>query len=107
MKIETLQNFKRGWIIGNFEPTLLKTDLFEIAIKYQKSGQYQQGHVHKVAKEYTVIVNGQCKINNEILVAGDVLILEPNQKFVKYECLKDSVNVVIKVPSVVGDKYAL
>jgi len=40
MRIEKLENFKWGWIIGNFEPVLLKTELFEIAVKYWKAEEY-------------------------------------------------------------------
>lgn len=105
MRIEKLENFKWGWIIGNFEPVLLKTELFEIAVKYWKAEEYQQGHVHRVATQYTIIVSGQCKIDDTILMPGTILVLEPKQEFMKYECLQDSVNVVIKVPSVIGDKY--
>ena len=35
MKKYNLKNMIKGWFIGKFEPTLLDTDLFEVAVKRQ------------------------------------------------------------------------
>ena len=36
MKKYNLEDFKLGWIIGNFEPSILRTDQFEVSIKKYK-----------------------------------------------------------------------
>ena len=58
MKVDKLKNFTKGWVVGNFEPSLLKTDDFEVAVKYYKAGDYEEKHYHKVATEITIISEG-------------------------------------------------
>lgn len=38
MKKERIQNFKLGWVIGNFQPTLLKTQFFIVSQHPYKQG---------------------------------------------------------------------
>jgi hypothetical protein len=33
MKISKLKDMFRGWVVGNFEPSLYKTDDVEVAVK--------------------------------------------------------------------------
>ena len=58
MQIKKLDNFTKGWFIGNFFPTLDPRDDFEIAVKRYRAGDKEDSHVHRVATEYTVILNG-------------------------------------------------
>jgi quercetin dioxygenase-like cupin family protein len=99
-----LSNFLGGWFIGNFTPTLLDTNNFEVGIKQYKAGTYEDTHFHKVATEYTIIVNGQAKMNNKIYKNGDIVIINPNQK-TDFFAITDVITVVIKTPSVKDDKY--
>ena len=62
MKIE---DFIRGWFIGNFEPSLFNTKDFEVGIKKYKKGTKEKAHYHKLAKEFTVVINGIIKMNNK------------------------------------------
>ena len=36
MKLNKLNEFTKGWIIGNFNPSLFETDEFEVAVKNVK-----------------------------------------------------------------------
>ena len=74
MKKYNIDNFKGGWFIGDFNPSLIKTKDFEIAIKYYKSGDEDDEHVHLLADEYTVIVKGQVIMNGEIFEEKDIRI---------------------------------
>ena len=103
MKKYNIDNFKGGWFIGDFNPSLIKTKDFEIAIKYYKSGDEDDEHVHLLADEYTVIVKGQVIMNGEIFEEKDIIFIEKGE-YVKFKVLKDTINVVIKIPSVIGDK---
>jgi frataxin-like iron-binding protein CyaY len=47
-----LDDFIKGWIIGNFSPTLHATNQFEVAVKKYQSGEYEKRHFHKIAKEW-------------------------------------------------------
>lgn len=49
MKVSKLDEFFKGWVVGNFEPSLFKTDDFEVSVKNYKKGDYEQSHYHKIA----------------------------------------------------------
>ena len=104
MKRYKLENFTRGWVVGNFEKSIFPTKDFEFMVRYYKKGDKEQNHMHKIADEVTVIVSGTFKMNNEIISAGDVVHLAPGDA-ADFECLEDGANAVIKRPSVMGDKY--
>ncbi len=99
-----LEDFTRGWLIGDFEPNIIRTKDFELMVRYYKTGDKEARHVHKAADEVTVIVSGTFKMNGETLGPGDVVHLAPGEP-ADFECLEDGANAVIKTPSVMGDKY--
>ena len=106
MKTYRLENFTKGWIVGDFEPSIIKTKDFEFMVRYYKAGDTEPNHVHKIADEVTVIISGKFKMNGKELSAGDVVHLLPGTS-VDFECIEDGANAVIKTPSVMGDKYVL
>jgi hypothetical protein len=101
---KNLNEFFRGWFIGNFEPSMLKTDDFEIGIKRYNKGDFETAHYHKEAIEYTVIVEGVVKMNDVIYKKDDIIEVA-QWETIRFECLEDAVTVVIKTPCVKGDKY--
>ena len=104
MKIEKLINMKNGWFIGNFVPTVHKTSECEVAIKKYKKGETERKHYHKVATEYTVVISGKIKMFDTVYSEGDIVIAEPGD-ITGFESIDDSINVVVKIPSLIGDKY--
>ena len=105
MKIAKLEDMVKGWFVGNFEPTLLKTNDVEVAVKSYKKGDYEETHYHKIATEITVIISGRVKMNGIEYKAGDIVVMEPNEA-TDFECLEDGTkNVVVKYPGVNNDKY--
>ncbi|OCG12917.1 hypothetical protein A9G09_09110 [Gilliamella sp. wkB292] len=105
MKIAKLNDMVKGWFIGNFEPSLCKTNDVEVAVKTYKKGDREDKHYHKIATEYTVIISGRVKMNNTEYVAGDIIVMEPNEA-TDFECLEDdTMNVVVKLPGANNDKY--
>lgn len=104
MKVHKLNKFNRGWFIGDFHLALTRTKDFEVAVKYYKKGDAESSHVHKVAEEMTLVVYGKCRMNDVILEKGELAVVEPGEA-VEFKALEDSANVVVKIPSVIGDKY--
>jgi quercetin dioxygenase-like cupin family protein len=103
MKIGNLSEFMKGWFIGNFEPSIFKTNDFEIAIKRYKSGDYDQRHYHKISTEYTIIIEGECEMNEIKYIKDDIIIIKPYVS-TDFKCLTDVVTLVIKVPCSKNDK---
>ena len=77
MKTAQLADMVKGWFVGNFEPTLLRTNDMEVAIKSYNKGDYEQRHYHKIATEITVITRGRVRMNGVEYGEGDIVVIEP------------------------------
>ena len=104
MKIYRLKKFTRGWIVGDFIPSVIRSKHAEFMIRFYKKGDKEAKHVHKKAHEITVIINGIFKMNGKTLKTGYIVHLVPGRS-ADFECLEDGANAVFKTPSVMGDKY--
>lgn len=104
MKRVDLKDFVKGWFIGNFDPSLIKTNDVEVAVKRYKAGDYESAHYHKIATEITVIVFGTVLMNGIKYYSDDIIVIEPNDK-TDFECLTDVITVVVKYPGANDDKY--
>ena len=93
-----------GWFIGNFEPSLLKTNDVEVAVKKYNAGDYDSIHYHKIATEYTVIVSGQVEMLGKIYNQNDMLIISPLES-TDFRAMTDTITVVVKIPGASNDKY--
>jgi len=102
--MNNLENFFKGWIVGNFEPSLFKNREVEIGIKKYKAGDIEEEHYHKISTEYTIILSGQVKMLGKIFNQNDIVTILPGQKN-KFECIEECTILVIKTPSCIGDKY--
>lgn len=104
MIIHRIEEFKRGWLIGNFEPSLLRTEEFEVAVLIHEAGKNHPTHFHKIATEYNMVISGEMSVNGHLLVPGDVFIIQP-WELSETEFFTDCKVLCVKVPSVPGDKY--
>ncbi len=104
MKISSLNDTVRGWFIGNFNPSVYKTEDFEVGILTHYKGQIWPKHYHKEAVEINVLISGSMKINDILIKPNDIFIIEKNEVVVP-EFLEDCTIVCVKSPSVLGDKY--
>ena len=104
MKITRIEDYFRGWFVGNFEPTSFKSENFEVGLLQHKKGEIWSPHIHKIATEINLLIEGEMTIQGKKLVSGDVFVIDP------YEIADpifhtDCKLVVIKTPSLPGDKY--
>ena len=104
MQVFSLDSMKGGWFVGDFEPTVLRSAACEVAVKRYAAGDLEPGHVHRVAVELTLVAAGRARMNGVVLEAGDIARLDPGEAAV-FEVLEDTTTVVVKLPSVRGDKY--
>lgn len=99
-----LKDMTKGWFVGNFNPTLYKTNDVEVAVKEYKKGDYESRHYHKIATEITVIISGKVRMNDDILKSGDIIIIPPYLS-TDFEVLEDTKTTVTKIPGANDDKY--
>ena len=99
-----LENMIKGWFIGGFSPTAHQTQACEVALKRYNAGDYEATHFHKIATEITLIVSGKVRMAGREWSSGDIIVLHPGES-TDFEALTDAVNVVVKVPGALNDKY--
>lgn len=101
-----LGQMSKGWFIGPFLPTALHTEAFECAVKRYPTGAKEACHVHRVAMELTVIVEG-CVRMNGVVYGRDAIVCIPPGEPTDFEALTDVTTVVVKTPAAIGDKHVL
>lgn len=106
MEKNNLKKFIKGWFIGDFSPSLLQTKDFEISIKRYNKNDYEKAHYHKISTEYTIIIEGEVKMNGNVYSKDDIIIISPEESS-DFLCLEDTVTCVIKTPSLKNDKFIL
>jgi len=106
MKVGKLSNHDRGWIIGDFENSLLRTSGFEVCVRVHPKGEVWPAHLHKIATEYNVLIYGSMSMCGVELIAGDTFIVEPNE-IADPIFHEDCTIVCVKTPSVPTDKYII
>jgi mannose-6-phosphate isomerase-like protein (cupin superfamily) len=98
-----LEDTTGGWFTGNFTPSILKSENFEVCVKRYKSGEREPRHYQLLASEITVIISGTARMGSELLGENDVILLEPLEEY-DFEALTDVVLVAVKSPSLPDDK---
>ncbi len=104
MKSSKLSDMVRGWFVGNFDPTLYRTNDVEVAVKTYKAGDMESAHYHKIATEITVVNEGNIRMFNKVWKRGDIIVAEPND-VTSFEALTEAVLTVVKLPGANNDKY--
>lgn len=105
MEIFRLDDMVKGWFVGDFSPAALRTAAAEVAVKSYKAGDREDRHLHKIAVEVTVVLNGTVEMCDRRLGPGDIIKLSPGEA-TAFSAVTDVTTVVVKLPSVTGDKYA-
>jgi len=104
MKLFKEQDMIKGWFIGDFDPTCFNTKDVEVSVKRYKKNDSEPSHHHKVASEVTFVLSGKISMNGKEYSKGDIVLVEPGESIL-FKAIDDSVNVVVKIPSVKNDKY--
>jgi len=100
----SLVNMTKGWFIGDFDPSLYKTELVEVGVKKYLAGDKEESHFHKISTEFTVIIQGEVKMSGKYFVQGDIIKIEPGIS-TDFEAITDVITVVVKLPGAKNDKY--
>lgn len=99
-----IEEFTRGWIIGDFEPSILKTKDFEVALLTHKKGEVWAKHYHKIGTEHNVLISGSMSICDTLMEPGDVFTFNPGD--VADPIFHEDCKILcVKTPSIPGDKY--
>jgi len=103
MKVQTLNEMFGGWFVGNFEPSILKTEAFEACVKRYTKGEREPRHYQLISVEITVIISGRARLGTQVFETNDVILIEPGEE-ADFEALEDTVLLAVKTPSIPKDK---
>ena len=104
MKKAHLKDMINGWFVGNFDPTLIRTNSVEVGVKEYPKGAYEKRHYHKQSTEITVIARGRVRMNGIEYIKGDIIVITPNES-TDFEVMEDTITTVVKYPGTNNDKY--
>lgn len=75
-----LNNFKDGWLVGNFIPSLFKRTSVEVAVKELPKGFIDKAHYHEKCIEYNFVLSGSIKTEaGEIIQKGECFTYQPGE----------------------------
>jgi len=106
MEIFKITDMKGGWFVGDFQPTVFKTNKFEVGFHQYKKGQHWPSHYHKLTTEINYVISGEMKIGGKLLTTGDIFIIHPNE-IADPEYLTDCELIVTRDGSFKNDKYII
>jgi quercetin dioxygenase-like cupin family protein len=104
MRSARLDDMIRGWFIGDFEPTALRTDAVEVAVKHYQTGDTEELHHHRVATELTAVLSGEVRMCGRVWGPGDIIVLDPGEA-TAFEAISTATVIAVKTPGARGDKY--
>lgn len=104
VQITHLDEMVGGWFIGAFTPAAYSTNDVEVAVKHFPAGVVEKAHVHWIATEITLLLQGRARMADRELKAGDIITLAPGTASA-FEALEACITVVIKHPGALNDKY--
>ena len=103
MQTFNVAEFFKGWIVGDFSPSLYVNPYVEVGIKFFKAGETEASHKQLVATEITIVIDGTIRLGSSIFERGDIISIPPKE-IADFESLTDSSLVCIKFPSIPNDK---
>ena len=104
MKVDRLEAMVNGWFVGDFEPTLYRTQAVKMTVKRYAANDRETRHHHKIATEITAVVSGRARMNERDLRPGEIVTLAPGQSS-NFTALSEVTLVVVKLPGAPDDKY--
>lgn len=102
-KISNLSQYTRGWLVGDFEPSMFKRKNVEIAVMKHKANEETIPHKHMLSNEYNLIIQGKVNISGLILKEDDIFIYEPGE-ISDVNFITDTILLVFRDGSYPSDK---
>ena len=101
-----VDSFVRGWFIGDFEPSILRTKTWEMALLKHSKNEKWDFHYHAQADEVNVLLSGRMMLNGHEIRSRNMFTI-PKKQIACPLFLEDCMILCIKTPSVIGDKICI
>jgi hypothetical protein len=106
VEVRDISEFTKGWFIGDFEPTMLKTSDFEVGVKFFVEGDTEPLHKQIIATEFTVVISGDIQMNGKKFTRGQIVRIDPEEP-ADFLALTDASLLCLKTPSIPSDRVVL
>lgn len=103
MRVYDARVMRGGWYIGDFTPSVFRTKEFEVCVKHHPKDEDWPDHYHAEAIEINYLISGMMQVNDMYIGPGAIFVFEPFE-VARPRFISDCVVVVVKVPSIPGDK---
>lgn len=103
MEFARIEDFKHGWFIGDFLPSILRTADFEVCFKELPTGTSEALAVQNCSEEVTLVISGIIQVNHREFSAGDIIRIRPGEP-ADLIVLDNARLVGVKTPSLPNDK---
>ena len=101
-----LLDFDRGWILGNFDPSIMGRSDIEIWVLHHYKDQKWDFHYHQNIIEINILIDDKMLINNIEINQYDIFIFEKN--IISYPIFLGNCHIIyIKIPPIIGDKHII
>lgn len=77
MKVYKMSDMQSGWFVGDFEPSAYRTSAFEVNFRTHSKDEIWDVHYHTDVVEINYLHRGKMKLQDQVLVAGDIFVLHP------------------------------
>lgn len=105
MKHFHIEDMHLGFFVGDFEPSVFRTDAVEMAIKQIAKGTLDSGYYREVDTEIINVLSGEIECNGKQFRAGDILLYKPGE-MINIFALEDTKVLISKFPGTKGDVKA-
>lgn len=104
--LNLISEYTKGWLVGDFNPALIKSKDIEVGVKEYRKGDFESSHVHNIVIEYTIVLSGKVRMLDQIFDKGQIVKIDPGI-YTSFEAIEDCITLVIKTPSIPSDKEVL
>ncbi|MBR3516852.1 MAG: hypothetical protein IKO10_11110 [Lachnospiraceae bacterium] len=102
MKHFRIDDMHLGFFVGDFEPTVFRTNAVEMAIKQIAKGTLDGGYYREIDTEIINVLSGEVECNGEHFQKGDILLFTQGE-MISIFALEDSNVLISKLPGTKGD----
>lgn len=101
-----LNNYKSGWIIGNFEQSIIKTDELEIGILSYKKNEKINYYYNDFLNEINILIKGNMLLNGNKIYQNNIFNI-PKKQIITPIFLEDCKLLIIKLCIINNNKICL
>lgn len=105
-EIFKLSSFRRGWMVGDFSPSISRLKECEVSIMHHTKKERTEPHYHTSSQEINVVVSGKVLVNDLILESDDIFVYNAYE-ISDVEFIEDTTLCIIRIPSSPNDKVII